>query len=220
MKTDDYFAIGTVLTIVGILLACAASVQTNTTVQDQTEDFEPFPDGSTVAVLPVTGGSPAAQEGISTAVDSILRDQSEFEVLSVTSVQTTLNDSGLVEDYQKAIRGYQETSMMNQQTLSRILNALDADYLFQASAGQFQNQEQTEIGAVSGNLESMENKETRVYGRVWAKNRAQPAWSAYTQSAAEETDLTYIKANQAEFYYHAAVGLTNRLFSEETEQDQ
>jgi hypothetical protein len=210
-RATSYARLALLLVLPGLVAACAAGVDSSVRVQSRADGFEGLPSGTTVAVLPPTGKGPAARQAIGRAVDSTLQAPGELEVVGSREVQSTLSEEGLVDAYQKALRGYQNAGMMDQKALSQVFEALQAGYLLQLSAGQFQSEAEAETNVVTDEVEAMESKQARVVGRVWAPGRAQPVWTASARASAKESEFTDIEAGRAQFYFRAAADLIGKL---------
>lgn len=161
--------------------------------------------------MPPSGEGPAARQAIGGAVDSTLRARGGLEVTRPREVQLTLNEEGLVDTYRKALRGYQNAGMMDQEALSQVFEALQAGYLIQLSAGQFQSEAEAKTNVVTDEVEAMESRQARVVGRVWAPESARLVWTASARAAAEESEFTDIEADRARFYFRAAADLIEKL---------
>ena len=196
-----------------LLTGCAASVNTTSKVQHQSDGFaSAFLAADTVAVLPITGGTPVSRRAIATAVDSVLQARrSDAVVLPADHVSTTMQSKGLVGPYQKAVTAYAQTGIMDQRVITELAGALQADFLLQASAGAFQSQAEAGQSGLTGDVRSYENEETRVFGRVWTAASGELSWEGYAEASAFESDVTYIKAEPEEYYLKATAELINKL---------
>lgn len=175
-----YARLALLLALPGLVAACAAGIDSSARVQSQADEFRGLPSGTTVAVLPPTGKGPAARQAIGRAVDSTLRASGGLEVSGPREVQSTLSEEGLVDTYQEA--------------LGRVFEALQAGYLLQLSAGQFQSEAEAETNVVTDEVESMKSKQARVVGRVWAPGRGRPLWTASARASAKESEFTSIES--------------------------
>jgi hypothetical protein len=216
MQLSNFGAVGyarlaLVLALPALLAACAAGIDSSARVQSRADGLEGLPSGTTVAVLPPTGKGPAARQAIGRAVDSTLQARSGLEVVGPREVQSTLSEEGLVDTYQEALRGYQNAGMMDQKALSQVFEALQAGYLLQLSAEQFQSEAEAETNVVTDEVEAMESKQARVVGRVWAPGRGQPVWTASALASAKESEFTDIEAGRTRFYFRAAADLISKL---------
>ncbi|MFB6229667.1 MAG: hypothetical protein ABEL04_00800 [Salinibacter sp.] len=210
-RATGYARLAMLLVLLGVIAACAAGVNSSARVQSRADGFRELPSGTTVAVLPPTGKGPAARQAIGRAIDSTLQARGGLEVVGPREVQSTLNEEGLVDAYQNALRGYQSTGMMDQEALGQVFEALGAGYLIQLSAGQFQSEAEAETNVVTDEVEAMKSKQARVVGRVWAPGRAQPVWTASARASAKESEFTTIEADRARFYFRAATDLIKKL---------
>jgi hypothetical protein len=210
-RTTGYARLALLLVLPGLISACAAGVDSSVRVQSQADGFEGLPSGRTVAVLPPTGEGTAARQAIGRAVDSTLQAAGELEVIRPREVQSTLSEEGLVDTYQKALRGYRNAGMMDQEALGQVFEALQAGYLLQLSAGRFQSETEAETNVVTDEVEPMESKQARVVGRVWAPEKVQPVWTASARTSAKESEFTDIEAGRGQFYFRAAADLIGKL---------
>ncbi|MCS3651091.1 hypothetical protein GGQ08_003056 [Salinibacter ruber] len=105
---------------------------------------------------------------------------SNAEVITWEESQQIINDAGLVEDYRETIRSYEETSILNQEAVQQIGEAVGKRYLLVVTLGPPQQESEYVDEGVS-----VETRSVSAYGKVWDAAKGDIAWEGIATTATE-----------------------------------
>ena len=175
--------IGTFLAVAAFFLTGCAStkpikpVDTSTVSYKSEEVSRQEISNSSIAILPVLAGQ--GYEGFRRTTGTALTKafQQEFpqaDILSFRKTLNKLNDAGLSQDYSEMMSGYERTGVLDQETLSKLGEAVGSPYLLYSKVGVSQS---TESQLVGGEYMSESNvSEISVYAQLWDTEAGDVVW--------------------------------------------
>jgi hypothetical protein len=158
-----------------IVVGCTVTAETTSNTSYEADSFGPEElrkEG--LAIMPIQ--SAQGVEGyrrpfgnsINETANSLL---SNAEVISWRESQQRINDAGLVEDYRQAIQSYEETSILDQEAVRQIGEAVGKKYLLVVTLAPPQ-EERRYVGQGA----SLETQSVSAYGKVWDAAEGDIAW--------------------------------------------
>jgi hypothetical protein len=170
-----------------LVLGCAATISTSTTVTY----VAPRPlTVDTVAILPVSSGE--GLEGFRRMIsDSLLtsltRSRRVAVIIPAESTLARLNSAGITDRYAQAIRDYQQTSVLNRTVVDTMSRVVRSRYLLYTRAAY-------EAGrSVAGNFltgySSRRDQNLQLFVHVWDGHAGDVVWEAVSNSAVSATEM-------------------------------
>lgn len=164
-----------------------------------------------MAVLPVTAG--ADLEGFRRPFgDELNRVSSGLfkNVISWNETMSKLNEMNLVEDYQRLIQTYNETSILDKKITQKIADGLGVKYLLYVRLAPPDNSQSVGYNAISGDTYVSEKRTVAAYGKIWDKE-GDVEWEGIVNAVAVSGAYTYVKDDNATQAQKAANALARRI---------
>ncbi len=186
----------TVLLAGFLLQSCAVSSKVSAGSSYQNETFSPSElDRTGFAILPVTAGD--GQEGYRRPFgDKLNRTASNLfkNVIPWDSTMQILNQAESVQDYQKLIKMYNETAILDQSITKKLSETLGVEYLLYVRLGQPEQTRSSGYNYLSGGVSTTETQSVSAFAKIWQSN-GDVAWEGSATARAVSGDYTYIAEN-------------------------
>ena len=177
-----------------------------------------------LAILPVVAGMglEGYRRPFGESLNSVAADHLEYgSYLTWEDTMDFLNDAGLVSDYNTAITGYQQTSIIDASLIGRMAEATETRYFFYVTL--FPPTDETTVGYsfLSGGVRADQRLGVSAFGQVWDAE-GDVAWEGTGSSEVKSSEMLSINAEGRDFSVHsnnAARALFRAVLGLEPEED-
>lgn len=158
------------------LSGCAASIHPNSTVTyEHPEGVSP----DTLALLPVTAGE--GLEGFrrltaDSIEASIKSKRSDIVLIPADSSRQRLNEAELAETYSEMITAYQNTGVLDGETLTKMADAIGSSLMMQVKVS-YATKSETGYNALTG-ITQTDNQSVGLFAHMWSAQQGDVAWEA------------------------------------------
>ena len=212
------------LLLAALLAGCSAKIQVhNQTTYAGAEFGKVSIEEHGLAILPVVAGM--GMEGyrrpFGVSLDSVAADHLEYgSYLTWEDTMDLLNDAELVSDYNEAIAGYQQTSIIDRSLIEKMAEATETRYFFYVTL--FPPTDERTIGrGLTGILREDQRLGISAFGQVWDAE-GDVVWEGTGSSEVKSGQWLQIDAEGKDFSVHsnnAARALFRAMLGLEPEED-
>ncbi|WP_412068567.1 hypothetical protein [Rubrivirga sp. IMCC43871] len=199
------------------LSGCAATMQSaaNTQYADDFFDGNALARGG-LALLPVTAGQ--GQEAyrrpfgnaLNAAMDSIGRGYG-INVTPWDRTMRAINDADLTSDYNEALRGYRETSIIDAGLLRQIGEHTGRRYILYTLLGDFEAGAVAGRNVISGDLEAHGAAQTAAFAQIWDTQSGDVVWEGRGEASQRGSTYTRVDSDPAAYTRAVAVALADEI---------
>jgi len=204
------------LFILTVMVAgCTVTAETTSNTSYEAESFSPDEiQQKGLAIMPLQ--SAQGVEGYRRPFGNKINETasstlSNAEVITWKESQQRINDAGLVENYREAIRSYEETSILDQEAVQRLGEAVGKRYLLVVTLAP--PQQETEVGydPLAGGTTTTETKSVSAYGKIWDAAKGDIAWEGVATTEVTTNDYTQAKGTTQSRAQKTAEALMRRV---------
>jgi len=197
--------------ILAIAMAgCTVTAETTSNTSYEAESFSPDElRQKGLAIMPIQSaqGVEGYRRPFGNEINKTARSTlSNAEVIAWEESQQRINDAGLVEDYREAIRSYEQTSILDQEAVQQIGEAVGKRYLMVVTLTPPQ-QESEYIGEGV----TMETKSVSAFGKVWDAAKGDIAWEGVATTEVTTGNYTQAKGTTQSRAQKTAGALMRRV---------
>ena len=193
-------------------VSCAVTSKVSTAETYRADGFSPEQINERgLAILPITAG--ADLEGYRRPFGDALNQSIDglFEgVIGWSETMETLNQAGLVGEYQTAIRAYNETAILDQLVMRNMTEALDVQYLLYVRLSPPEASSKARYNALAGTAYTEETQAVFAYAKIWDRS-GDVVWEGSSEAKAVSGAYSYIDESIPEQCDKTAKGLARRL---------
>ncbi len=215
----------TPLLLVAIVAGCSAKVQ----VRNQTSYADAAFSKASIeeyglAILPVVAGEgvegyrrPFGQSLNQVGADHL----ASGSLLTWEAAMEALNDAGLVSEYNAAIAGYQQTSIIDRSLIGQMADATGTRYFLYVTLFPPTSETSVNRSALSGGLRTDRRLGVSAFGQVWDAE-GDVAWEGTGSSEVQSNEFQNIDEEGNDFSIHsnkAARALFRAVLGLEPEED-
>jgi hypothetical protein len=192
------------------MAGCTVTAETTSNTSYEAESFSPDElQQKGLAIMPIQSDQgvegfrrPFGNEINKTAQSTL----SNTEVTVWEKSQQRINDAGLVEEYREAIRSYEQTSILDQEAVQELGEAVGKRYLLIITLAPPQ-QESDYIGQGV----TMKTKSVSAFGKVWDASKGDIAWEGVATTEVTTGNYTQAEGTTQDRAQKTAEALMRRV---------